>query len=335
MAGDWFPMAYYRSACPEVVRVSSATGRSRHEVLGLLCDLWSWASCESITGGVEGVWIASLSSVLGADEPFWRAVAAVNWLAEDDRGIVIPNWERWLSESAKKRSRDVIRKRVARLRGPQSVRKPSAKRPPRSGTERGLQKTEDRRQKTEEKAPPTPPCGGAGADADYRTVPADGSDDDPGRESSDGRGANRRSRNGSARDAAAAEAIVSAGGAVITPEPLEVLLAAWNATELPGAPNVRETPSRRLSFTERQADGYFRDNWRPALGRIAGSRKARGLDPKFPRGVRIEDFLDRDKNYVARIQEGEFDDPAPADHGQETAAEKMARVSAEKRGGRA
>lgn len=156
MAADWFPMGLYRSRCPEVVRVSSATGRTPHEVLGLLCDLWSWATSETADGQVGGVRLVHLSSVVGADEAFWRAVAEVNWLTEDERGLVVPNWDHWLSESAKKRARDVIRKRVARLNSPQSVRGASAKRPPAKRTKRGLQKTEDSTQKTEHKEPSLP-----------------------------------------------------------------------------------------------------------------------------------------------------------------------------------
>ena len=109
MAGDWFPMQFWRSRCPEVVEVASRTGRDRHQVLGLLCDLWSYVSSESVDGTLRGVRLSHLGGVVGADDAFWAAVAAVNWLAEDDAGLVVPNWELWLSNSAKKRIQDARR----------------------------------------------------------------------------------------------------------------------------------------------------------------------------------------------------------------------------------
>jgi hypothetical protein len=134
MAGDWFPMGYWRSRTPEVVTVASRTKRDRHQVLGLLCDLWSYVSSESVDGTLRGVRLCHLSSVVGADDAFWRAVAEVNWLAEDEAGIVVPGWEHWLSESAKKRSRERVKKKRQRAKRPDSVPDLSPKCPPEKGT---------------------------------------------------------------------------------------------------------------------------------------------------------------------------------------------------------
>lgn len=165
MAGDWFPLQLWRSKCPEIVRVSSTTGRTRHEVLGLLCDFWSWASSESADGRVRGVRVQNLPDAVGADAAFWEAVVSVGWLVEGADGIAIPGWDTWLSESAKKRHKDRVRKRSERAVGqakprpksvrdlsekcPRSVRDLSAKCPP---TERD---TEEKK-----KNPPKPPDGG-------------------------------------------------------------------------------------------------------------------------------------------------------------------------------
>lgn len=114
MAGDWFPMGLWKSRSPEVVAIAASTGRTRHESVGVLLDLWSWASSESVDGRLRGVRLCHLPEILGADLRFWEAVRDVNWLAEDDHGIVIPGWETWLSESAKKRHRERVKKRVQR-----------------------------------------------------------------------------------------------------------------------------------------------------------------------------------------------------------------------------
>lgn len=139
MAGDWFPMGYWRSRCPEVVLISSLTSRDTHEVLGWLCDLWSWVSSESVDGHVRGVRITDLTKVIGADESFWKAVESALWLTEDQHGIVIPNWQHWLSESAKKRARERNKKQKQRSRScppkcPDSVPKVSPKCPRKRGT---------------------------------------------------------------------------------------------------------------------------------------------------------------------------------------------------------
>jgi hypothetical protein len=103
MAGDWFPLQLWKSKAVEVISIAAVTRRSRHEVLGLLCDLWSWASSESVDGHIRGVRLLHLTDAVGGDATFWQAVEAVNWLAEDEQGIVIPGWEHWLSRSAKTR----------------------------------------------------------------------------------------------------------------------------------------------------------------------------------------------------------------------------------------
>jgi hypothetical protein len=169
MAGDWFPLQYWRSRCPEIVRVSSATGRSRHEVLGWICDFWSWVSTETADGRIPGIRLADLVEILGADAKLWEAFRAVGWIGESPEGgsgaagIVVPGWDAWLCESGKKRMKDAQRKRFERASGgetgpepasakrPRNVQKPSAKSPP----------TEQDRTE-EKKYPPNPPQPGGG-----------------------------------------------------------------------------------------------------------------------------------------------------------------------------
>lgn len=149
---DWFPLQYWRSKCPEIVRVSSKTSRTRHETLGLLCDLWSWASTETETGRIPGVHVVNLPDLVGADAAFWSAVVDAGWLA-DDGGIVIPGWDHWLSESAKKRTKDAFRKRNERSK---RVRETSEKRPKSVPKKRDKTRTTVQ-DSTEQKKTETPP----------------------------------------------------------------------------------------------------------------------------------------------------------------------------------
>ena len=89
-------------------------------------------------------------------------------------------------------------------------------------------------------------------------------------------------------------------------------MAAWVAARLPGwdaAGGIQITPDRRASWQRRFRDrpGWAAE-WRGLVARLGRSAKARGEDAKFPRGVRLDDFL-RQPDYPARINEGEFDDP--------------------------
>ena len=161
MAGDWFPLQFWRSRCPEIVRAASATGRSRHEVLGYVCDFWSWVSTESADGHVPGVRVCDLPEILGGDVTLWGALRAVGWVDEDAGGIVVPGWQAWLCESAKKRAKDAKRKRGARAEGDEKpVRKTSAKCPRnvRDASAKCPPTGQDRREEKKEEKTPLPPA---------------------------------------------------------------------------------------------------------------------------------------------------------------------------------
>jgi len=168
MAGDWFPLQYWRSRSPEIVRVSSMTGRSRHEILGWVCDFWSWVSTESEDGRVRGVFIKNLPDLIGADAALWEALRSVGWIAEDagpGAGIVVPGWEIWLCESGKKRLKDAQRKRSDRNEGRDNSGKPTRKKRPRNVRETSTENTpteQNRTEESKEEDPPNPPqAGGA------------------------------------------------------------------------------------------------------------------------------------------------------------------------------
>lgn len=113
MAGDWIPIETDIFRKPKVLQIAHLTGRSRHEVVGLLVDLWAWASGHSTDGKLGPVSVPFLSHVIGADDAFWRAVEQVKWLDLSD-GISIPNADNWITRGAKARLTNTKRKQDVR-----------------------------------------------------------------------------------------------------------------------------------------------------------------------------------------------------------------------------
>lgn len=102
---------------PAVMAMAEALAIPEECVVGYLHKIWSWASRQCNGGSVTNVTLLSLERVTRcAQVP--QAMAKVGWLVEREiDGVPVldfPNWERWLSESAKKRA--LSTRRVQRLR---------------------------------------------------------------------------------------------------------------------------------------------------------------------------------------------------------------------------
>lgn len=78
-------------------------------VVGLLVQFWSWADAETETGHIDGMTVEELDKLV-ATPGFANALASVGWLSADDAGLVIPNFERHMGKSSKRRALDVRRK---------------------------------------------------------------------------------------------------------------------------------------------------------------------------------------------------------------------------------
>jgi hypothetical protein len=98
-----------------VLQIATATGRSRHEVVGMLLEFWSWADSQTDDGDLPGISVAHLSSLLvTSDGTFWRAVEDAGWLVVETGGVRVPNFTVWMSCSAKKRLRQTRNKQKSR-----------------------------------------------------------------------------------------------------------------------------------------------------------------------------------------------------------------------------
>jgi hypothetical protein len=108
---NWIPMRVDLGRDLKVIRVARALRVSEFAVVGMLHSLWSWADGATMDGNlphVSGQWIDKNVAVPG----FTAALMdpAVNWLQITDNGSVIPNYDVWLSRSAKRRMREAKRK---------------------------------------------------------------------------------------------------------------------------------------------------------------------------------------------------------------------------------
>lgn len=105
MSIDWIHVQIGLVRKPEVVAIAMATGRSVHEVAGLLVDFWGWLSLHSCNGSVTLPRCSdvTLCSVVGGDVQFWAEVRNAGWLENNAGIITIPKWDRWNGSSAKTR----------------------------------------------------------------------------------------------------------------------------------------------------------------------------------------------------------------------------------------
>lgn len=146
MAGDYTIMEHATPRKPELLRIASATGRDRHQVLGLMMEFWAWAETMTVDGTID-IDLKSLATVMGGDVELWRAVRDAGWLetpnGETSAPIVIPRADHWLTNGAKSRlqkNRRQARWRAANPANTASVDREvdvgASTRAPTNGTER-------------------------------------------------------------------------------------------------------------------------------------------------------------------------------------------------------
>lgn len=103
MAGSWIKLRHDVLDAPEIRRAARATGLDCDQVLGKLARLWSWADRHGVNGLVKAAEIEDVDEQVG-HVGFGAALVSVGWLAFNEIGVVIPNWERHFSDSAKARA---------------------------------------------------------------------------------------------------------------------------------------------------------------------------------------------------------------------------------------
>jgi len=141
MAGDYLPMRTDLWDDPRVVRMASLLNVNRAAVVGGCWRTWSLGNVYTTDGRLAGYTGETLDAQVGI--PGWsEALAAVGWLSIEPDAVVIPDFEAWNSEGAKRRLKDRDRKR--------SVRDLSASKADKKRT-RGEGEEEDRTEQGEER----------------------------------------------------------------------------------------------------------------------------------------------------------------------------------------
>jgi hypothetical protein len=82
--------------------------------------VWEWADENTVDGHARNALPALLDDVAGVTG-FGNALLEVGWLLADDEGLIFPNWERWNTNSAKKRAQSRERQRRFRSKHDDAV----------------------------------------------------------------------------------------------------------------------------------------------------------------------------------------------------------------------
>lgn len=117
MAGSWLKLRHDLADAPEIRRLARACSVTKDDVLGKLFRAWSWFDRHSHNGRVADETMDLVDEIVG-HSGFAQALVSVGWLAEDQAGIVIPNWDRHNSETAKERALAAARQERARGKPP-------------------------------------------------------------------------------------------------------------------------------------------------------------------------------------------------------------------------
>jgi hypothetical protein len=157
MAGEWIAYDLALPDKPEVQELIDLTGEPVEAVVFNLLRLWGWASMHCADGTAR-MTLPRLVRTCGADEAFWRAVAAVGWLEVDEEGaaVAVPGWDRRFSQAAKSRIQARDREKAYEERSERPSQRERGKQP---GRARGDQPAPERGRGEERRIdiPPPPP----------------------------------------------------------------------------------------------------------------------------------------------------------------------------------
>jgi hypothetical protein len=145
-----------------VLRLSVLSGLPARTVVSILIDFWEWVDSVTDDGVILGVKLDQMSHICPDVVPtFWAHLRTVGWIAEAADSLVVPNFDHWMGNSAKKRLKDARRKRYNR-KAARNVRNVSAAGADNSRT---IRVTTGQDRTVENTTPPNPPSGGGGGAA--------------------------------------------------------------------------------------------------------------------------------------------------------------------------
>jgi len=113
MAGDWIKIEKATARKPEVILISVALSIHPDEAFGICFRFWSWCDDQVTDGKIRGFTEALIDATIER-KGFASALVSVGWLEVKSGLLVIPNFDRHLSHSAKNRAESAIRKKKER-----------------------------------------------------------------------------------------------------------------------------------------------------------------------------------------------------------------------------
>jgi len=111
---SWIPVRLDLHDDPAVVAISKRTDLDIFSVVGRLVKIWAVANQQSVDGFLAHFDEADVDRIAGKIG-FAAAMQMVCWLVLCTDGVRFPNWNHWLSKSAKARLLDNRRKKNIRL----------------------------------------------------------------------------------------------------------------------------------------------------------------------------------------------------------------------------
>ena len=113
MAGDWIKVEKATLRKPEVLRIADAVGVHVDHAFALCVRFWMWCDEQSETGHAFVTLLSHVDAIVGATN-FGQALVNVGWLMPDGECFSVPNYDRHLSDNAKKRALSSKRKKKER-----------------------------------------------------------------------------------------------------------------------------------------------------------------------------------------------------------------------------
>lgn len=118
MAGDFVMVQFATARKIEVHRIAAALGIPRAHAFGLCVEAWIWFDEQTEDGVAKGATPEMLDAIVGAPG-FTQALSDVGWIRVRQGSLELPNFDRLMGKSAKKRVNDAIRQRKRRDETPE------------------------------------------------------------------------------------------------------------------------------------------------------------------------------------------------------------------------
>lgn len=103
MAGDWLKVEKDTPEKPEVLIIATKLAITPDEAFGKCFRFWRWADSNLVDGNAASVTESVVDALVGAPG-FAHALLEVGWLAARNGSLQVPNFDRHMSQSAKRRA---------------------------------------------------------------------------------------------------------------------------------------------------------------------------------------------------------------------------------------